>query len=167
MFLAHLRVWTAAAVAGVALSGTGCWKTFHSERVGSDCKFRGVPTMMYKTHVATVTWSATDRNGQNYITQHVCSLPIIYAVDVCPAPVGKTEADFKMATDGQLTEASAKLDQEIPELIKAIGEAAKNLAPATGRAAGGITFIPSLEATTNPALKDFGNIIGITFTAAI
>jgi hypothetical protein len=148
----------------VTMTSAGCFKTFHSERVGNDCRFKGVPTMMHKTHIASVTWSEIDpKTGQLRVTQHICTLPVMYAVDVCPAPVGKTEADFKLGADGQLTEASAKLDQEIPELIRAIGEAAKNFIPATGRAASGVVFTPGIDVTTNPAVKDYGYIVNMSF----
>jgi hypothetical protein len=148
----------------ILASGTGCWKTFSSERVGNDCKFRGVPAVIYKPHLATVTWSNIDPKTQaNFVSMHYCTLPVMYSVDVHPAPLGKTEATFKMAGDGQLIEAGAKLDHQIPELIKAIGEGAKTFVPTpAGRASAAAGFTPAID-STNTAVSTFGVIINITF----
>jgi hypothetical protein len=154
------RVKTVAAImtVGLILVASGCTKTFHSYRVmEDDCKFKGVPAMMHKTHIATVHWE----KGQ--VTQHICVLPVMYAVDVCPAPVGTTEAKISLAEDGQLTGAEAKLDQKIPELIKSLGDAVAAIAPGKGRAAsGGVVFTPSIDPAVNPDIfKTNGQIVSI------
>jgi hypothetical protein len=149
----------------LACFSIGCFQTFRTERVGDDCRFRGVPAMMHKPHIAYVTWSAKGPDGQNVVTQHVCSLPVMYAVDVQPAPFGKTDANFKLYQDGQLQEADAKVDQKIPELIKSIGDATKSIGDVAGRGASTLTFIPSLDNTAgnNKLFEKYGDVINIQF----
>ena len=136
----------AVAMSCALVLSAGCFKTFSNRRIYDNCKrYRGVPANVPKTYVATVTW---EKDGKQTTTQHVCVLPVTYSIDVYAAPFGKTEASFKMGTDGQLTEASAKLDQEVPEIIRAVGEAAKAIGEAAAKAGGRgeeTKFTPPLE----------------------
>ena len=123
---------------------TGC-TTYRSQQVSGYEKHKGVATNVDKTYLATVTWSS------GATTQHVCTFPAIFAVDVVAAPLGTTNTEMDI-DDGRLTKLNVELDQKIPEVITAVGDAAANI---PGLDAGGsrtakeekLAFMPPLDDT--------------------
>jgi len=72
----------------------------------------------------------------------------VYSVDVHPAPFGKTEAKLSMNDDGQITDAEAKIDEEVPEILNALGNVINSVKPATG----GKNAVSDLSTTFAPGL---------------
>jgi hypothetical protein len=144
----------------------GCHGSYRSYRVHDDCEtLAGVPAMMHKTYLATVTWSE-DRDGVPITTTHVAKLPVMYAVDVLKAPLGTTKASVKMNADGQLIEANAEQDQQIDEIISSVGDLTGNLplGGQRGESSSGITFTPDLDEMTGSADEGkLGYPLGISF----
>lgn len=130
------------AITGLLLPTGGCLnRTFRSHRITDECKpFRGVPTLVNRTHLVTVEW---EKGGP---TKHLAALHVLYGVDVIKAPLGTTTGTFKFTADGGLSEAHAVLDQQIDEIINAAANVIGNLPEEKARMAAlsEDLFVPSL-----------------------
>ena len=123
-------------------------QTYVSQKVceGDTC-FRGVPHLVYEPRRAIVTWSKVGE--EPIITNHICRIPVTYSVDVDQARFGTTKATFDMQGDGSLLKAEADVDQQIDELITAVGNAAADVIPGGARGDGSdiFSFTPPLSGT--------------------
>lgn len=77
----------------------------------------------------------------------------MYGVDIHQSCTGTTTSKFTMDADGALTEASGAIDHKLPEIIKAVGDAA-------AAASGGTRALSEIQAFP-PLPTDAGDPIDI------
>lgn len=129
-------------------TGPGAWaRTFVVQKVSSGQPTRGHPFIHYEMTEVVATWAKAGNVNDTYTTMHVTVVPRLMAVDAERALLGKTKATFTNNDDGTLKSSDADLDQEIPEVINAMGNLIKNIPAAGPRPAGpptAPTFQPPL-----------------------